>query len=262
MEGASWFERLPLWMFFPATVVLVLAVIDVGYRLGRLRRASVADEKEAPVGAMSAAVLGLLAFFLAFTFGYCGARFEERRNALIEEVNAIGTCYLRSQMLPPQIGSDVRKLLRGYVALRVEGAASHTAIGPASRKSEDLHTQLWQQAVKATESDRSAVTALFVSSLNDVIDLHTKRVTYALRGRLPDVIWLALGLITTLSMSVLGYLGGLSGSRRSPAVLAVVLTFATVLTLIADLDRPGEGSLRLGPQMMIDLGRQLESNTT
>jgi hypothetical protein len=205
---------------------------------------------------MSAASLGLLAFFLAITFGYAANRFDERRHALIDEVNAIGTCFLRSQTLPDDIATQVQSLLRDYVRNRIEGSTVETVVASIQR-AEELQSKLWPLAMRAVHEDRSAVTGLFVSSLNEVIDLHTMRVTYALRSRLPGVIWTSLAFITLLSMAILGYLEGLSRSTRSPAVIMVVLMFATILTLIADLDRPGEGSLRLGPQMMIDLERQL-----
>jgi len=257
MPGASWIDAIPLWAFFPLTVIVVHGVIELGYRLGRFRRDVTSDEKEAPVGAMSAAALGLLAFFLAFTFGFTGSRFEERRMAMIDEVNAIGTCYLRSQTLPANLRDEVQERLREYVEVRITGTTLE-AVGPAIKRSEAIQDELWTFALKAAETDRSAVTALFISSLNDVIDLHTKRVTFGLRGRLPGIVWLALLVVTVLSMGVLGYLEGLSRSRRSPALIAVVLTFSTILTLVADLDRPAEGTLRIGPQLMIDLGRKLQ----
>ncbi|QDT57049.1 hypothetical protein Pan44_51140 [Caulifigura coniformis] len=257
MPGFTWMDAIPLWAFFPLTVAVVHCVIELGYRLGRFRRDVTPDEKEAPVGAMSAAALGLLAFFLAFTFGFTGARFEERRSALIDEVNAIGTCFLRSQTLPPDQCARIQTGLRKYVEIRMNARTPET-MWPAIQESEKIHDQLWAFALRAAETDRSAVTALFISSLNDVIDLHTKRVTFGLQGRLPGIVWLALVVVTVLSMGVLGYLEGLSRSRRSPALIAVVLTFSTILTLVADLDRPTEGTLRIGPQLMIDLGRKLQ----
>jgi len=256
---ATWLDVIPVWAFLPATAFLVIVMIELGYRLGKYRRNISPDEKEAPVGAMSAAAIGLLAFFLAMTFGFVGGRFDERRLAMLDEVNAIGTCALRSETLPPQIHGEVMRLLREYVKSRIEGMSPETVMA-AIRRGEELHKDLWAQAMKAVESDRSTVTALFVSSLNEVIDLHTKRVTLALRSRLPGVVWNALVTATVLSMGILGYLEGLSRSTRSPAIVAVALLFATVISMIVDLDRPGEGHLRLGPQLMIDLSRQLESD--
>jgi hypothetical protein len=254
--STTWLDVVPLWLLFPASVAVVLAVIEAGYRIGAFRRQRNPDEKEAPVGAMSAASLGLLAFFLAITFGYAANRFDERRRALIDEVNAIGTCYLRTETLSDEIAAQIKPLLRDYVRTRIEGSTTETVAASIVR-AEEIQAKLWPLAMRAVHDDRSAVTGLFVSSLNDVIDLHTKRVTYALHSRLPGVVWTSLTFATLLSMAILGYLEGLSRSTRSPAAIAVVLIFATLFTLVADMDRPGEGSLRLGPQMMIDLERQL-----
>src|SRR4029450_7972437 len=98
---------LPLWGLFLAILILVLLSVEGGYRLGKYRRSRSEEEKEAPVGAMAGATLGLLAFILAFTFGLAAARFDTRRQLLLDEANAIGTAYLRAGMLPER-GEEVR----------------------------------------------------------------------------------------------------------------------------------------------------------
>ena len=74
--------------------------VECGYRLGKYRRSRHEQEKEAPLGTMVGATLGLLAFILAFTFGLAAARFDTRRQVLLDEANAIGTTYLRAGILP------------------------------------------------------------------------------------------------------------------------------------------------------------------
>ena len=93
-------DGLPLWGLFLTIVVLVLAAIEGGYRLGSYRHRQEGREKEAPVGAMVGATLGLLAFMLAFTFGMAASRFDTRKQLVLDEANAIGTTYLRTAMLP------------------------------------------------------------------------------------------------------------------------------------------------------------------
>jgi len=97
------------------------------------------------------------------------------------------------------------------------------------------------------------VTALFIQSLNEVIDLHAKRVMVALRTRIPQPIWLVLYLLAMLSMAAMGYSQGLTSTRRSLAGFALIVAFSVVMLLIVDLDRPGEGLLRVSQQSMIDL---------
>src|SRR5436189_2549739 len=111
-------DALPLWGVFIAILFVVLISVECGYRLGKYRRSQREQEKEAPVGTMVGATLGLLAFILAFTFGLAASRFDTRRQVLLDEANAIGTTYLRAGMLSKQ-GEQIRALLRDYVDARL-----------------------------------------------------------------------------------------------------------------------------------------------
>jgi hypothetical protein len=203
------------------------------------------------------ATLSLLAFMLAFTFGLAGSRFEDRRQVVLSEANAIGTTYLRAAMLPEPMRTESRNLLREYVDVRLE-AIQPGKVDQAISKSEELQNRLWSQAVAATERDRSPITALFVQSLNEVIDLHAKRLMASLRSRVPGEIWIVLFLLVILTMVMMGYHSSLANSKRSIAVIALVLGFSSVLFLIADLDRPGQGMLQVSQQSMIDLRRSMQ----
>jgi hypothetical protein len=250
-------DFLPLWVLFAATVVTVLLSVEGGYRLGTYRRRRSDQEKEAPVGAMVGAMLGLLAFMLAFTFGLAASRFDARRIVLLDEANAIGTAYLRAGLLPEPHRSKIRELLREYVDARLEAVQTGHVVQGIS-KSTRLQGSLWAQAVAAAEKDpRSIVTGLFIESLNEVIDLHTKRVSFGLRSRIPAPIWAALYSLVTLGFAAIGYQEGLSGSRRSLAVLALALAFSGVMLLILDLDRPHEGAFKVSQQAMVDLKNSL-----
>ena len=250
-------DFLPLWSILPLTVAIALLSVELGYRLARNRLQHSQEEKESPVGGMVGGTLGLLAFMLAFTFGLAGSRFEDRRQVLLSEANAIGTTYLRAAMLPEPMRTESQNLLREYVDVRLE-AIQPGKLDQALKKSEELHTRLWSQAVAATEKDRSPITGLFVVSLNEVIDLHAKRVMAGLRSRVPGVIWIVLYVLAILAMVMMGYHSGLAHSRRSIAVIALIIGFSSVLYLIADLDRPGQGTLRVSQQSMIDLRQSMK----
>lgn len=254
---AEFLDVVPLWMILPITVVGALLAVEAGYQVAHYRQKHAAEEKESPVGGMVGATLGLLAFMLAFTFGLAGSRFEDRRQVLLSEANAIGTTYLRTAMLPEPMRTDARNLLREYVDLRIE-AVQTGKVDQALARSEELHNRLWSQAIAATEKDRSPITGLFVQSLNEVIDLHTERVMKGLRSRVPGVIWTVLYVLAFLAMVIMGYHSGLANTRRSLAVIALILGFSSVLYLIIDLDRPGEGTLRVSQQTMIDLRHSMK----
>lgn len=245
-------DSLPLWLLFAATVTLIFAAVEAGYRLGRYRRVHL-PEKEAPVGAMAAAMLGLLAFMLAFTFGLAATRFDERRHAILNESNAIGTTYLRAEMLPSPNRAQVRELLRAYVDARVEGVATGQ-LNEAIARSQELQRELWAEATAVAEADpHSIVNGLFIQSLNEMIDLHSTRVMVGLRSRIPAVIWGALYFVATLTMTTMGYHEGLTGARRSLASFALVVAFSSILFMTVDLDRPQEGLLRISQQSVLDL---------
>jgi|SRR5688572_4548239 len=261
MEVTGLLDRLPLWSILPLTIVVSLLSVELGYRVAGYRRHRSLEEKESPLGAMVGATLGLLAFMLAFTFGLAGSRFEDRRQVVLSEANAIGTTYLRAAMLPEPMRTESQNLLREYVDVRLE-AVQPGKLSQAVLKSEELHNRLWATAVAATEKDRTPITGLFVQSLNEVIDLHAKRVMAGVRSRVPGVIWIVLYVLATLAMVMMGYHSGLAHSRRSIAVIALVLGFSSVLYLIADLDRPGQGTLRVSQQSMMDVRNSMKQSQT
>src|SRR5690242_6613138 len=103
-------DAVPLSVLFVAVILLCWAAQEGGYRFGQWRHARAADEKESPVGAMIGSILGLLAFMLAFTFGMAASRFDTRKEALLEEANAVSATYLRAQLLPESQRSEVARL--------------------------------------------------------------------------------------------------------------------------------------------------------
>jgi hypothetical protein len=246
-------DAIPLPILFFAFAGLLWLAMESGYRFGRWRRLRIADEKEQPVGAMVASILGLVALVLGFTFSLAAGRFDARRMAVLEEANAIGTTYLRSRLLPDEQRREVARLLREYVALRIEAVQTGDAEGALVR-TEEIHEQLWQQATSAAAQDTGSImTGIFIQSLNDVIDIHAKRILFGLRSRIPLVIWAGLFGLAMLGIASIGYQSGLSATRRSPAMLCLIISFAIVLLLIADLDRGQEGLLQVSQQAMTDL---------
>lgn len=244
-------DQIPLWCFFLIATVVGLLALEGGYRFGRWRHARQSEEKEAPVAAMVASLLGLLAFMLAFTFGMAAARFDARRTAVLEEANSIGTTYLRTRLLPEPERTETADLLRKYTELRVQYIVSGR-VSELMTRSEEFHGQLWLRGVAAAEKVPTPITGLFLQSLNETIDMHAKRVFVSLRSRLPVTIWGALFSLMLLGMGSVGYQAGLSATRRSPEMPILTLAFAGILFLIVDLDRAHEGLLRVSQQPLID----------
>lgn len=252
-------DVIPLWCFLPLIFGVCLMSLEGGFRLGRWRHSLAAEEKEAPVAAMVAAVLGLLAFMLAFTFSLAASRFDARRQAVLEEANAIGTTYLRSRLLPEPEGSEIARLLSRYTELRTQKMTTEN-IGDLLAESDKLHGQMWSRAIAAAEKDSGSImTGLFLESLNESIDLHSKRVFVGLYSRVPIAIWLMLLGLVVLGMVSLGYQAGLVATLRSLEMLIFALAFTCVLYLILDLDRAHEGFLQISQKAMVDLHNSMQA---
>jgi hypothetical protein len=256
MQGDGPLDALPLWALFIVILLVVLLSVEFGYRLGKYRRSRREEEKEAPLGTMVGATLGLLAFILAFTFGLAAARFDTRRQVLLDEANAIGTTYLRAGMLPER-GEQIRGLLRDYLGVRLTAVQSGN-VAEGIRSSEDIQQKVWAEAeAVGQKNSNSIIVGLFVQSLNQMIDLHAARMQAGMRSRIPGAIWLGLLSVSVLSLMAMGYFEGLTGTRRSLAVFAVAIAFSVVIELIADLDRPQEGVLRVSQQALLDVQRSM-----
>jgi hypothetical protein len=245
-------DAIPLWALFVLSAALLGLAMEFGYRIGKWRHTHMPDERDQPVGAMVASILGLVALVLGFTFSLAASRFDARRMAVLEGANAIGTCYLRSRLLPDPERTETAKLPREYVDQRIRGVTGGKT-SEAITRSGALHELLWSQATSAAEKNPTPITSLFVQSLNDLIDMHVKRLLVGVFSRIPFVIWAGLYGLAILGLASVGYQAGLSTTRRSPAKIALVLAFSVVLLLIADLDRGQEGLLRISQQPLIDL---------
>ena len=201
-------------------------------------------------------LLGLLAFLLAFSIGIALNQYNTRRQLVITEANAIGTAYLRAGYLSDPYGSESRQLLREYVHQRLE-ALDVAKIAQAMVRSEEIHSELWRRAETLAQEGSSPTLALYIASVNEVIDLHTDRVNVALVSRLPWAIVLGLFLMGILALVQVGLHAGYADRRNPVALLAFVLTLSVVFLLIVDLGRGQEGLLTVSNQAMIDLQRQL-----
>lgn len=253
------FESVPIWGLLLATIGLVLIALEAGFLMGR-RRQRRGGGKSAESGAMVGATMGLLSFMLAFTFNGAAGRHDVRKGLVIEDANAIETTWQRAGFLAEPYRTDVRGLLRSYVDVRVKAAAGEMDLAEAVRQSEALHDKMWALAEQVGKKDAGSITAgLFFQTLNELFDVHLKRVTVTLRSRVPTTIWETLFLLMAIGMFMMGVLIGLGGTRQMGLELALALSFSVVLFLIADLDRRQEGLINVSQQAMEELQVRLEA---
>ncbi len=257
MDFGNWIGMLPLWALFVLTSALCMSAVEGGAALaGMVLRHKHEKEPEAPLGSLVGSVLGLLAFILAFTFGMTSSRFDARRQLVLDEANAIGTTYLRADLLPEKEGLEVRRLLREYADLRLNTANRN--VNEIVKSSADIHRRLWSQAkLLVREEMDSELRSLFVASLNELIDLHQSRVTIGLQYHIPGTVWLAVYVLTMLSMLAVGYQVGMSGIRRLRGTPVLAAAFSLVIVMTADIDRPAEGLLRVSQQPLADVQQMM-----
>lgn len=245
--------HIPLWSVFLLTSLFLFIAFETGIFLGKIHRRAANEEDTSPIGSIVGATLGLLAFMLAFTFGIATTKFEERRSLVIEEANAIGTTYLRAGYLAEPQKSNIRTLLKEYVSTSLD-ALKPGKLAQDYLKAEELLDKLWENAtIVAEKHPDSIVAGLFIQSLNEAIDLRAKRVNVGIRVRIPPVIWVFLYMMAAFAIGTVGYQIGLTKSRYVGISILLILTFSSVITLIADLDRPLEGFVKVSQQSLIDL---------
>jgi hypothetical protein len=250
-------DSLPIAAVFLAFALGALLVSEGGFRVGRWLQNRTPEEREGPTNMIVGSLLALLGFLLAVSMGMAADRFDVRRGLVLAEANALGTTYLRAGYLPEPASSQIRGLLREYVPLR---ALSTDPAGAQARiaRSIELHTDLWSIAEQlARTSPESDVLALFIESLNEVIDLHGSRVAAAIYGRVPDTVIILLFLSSTLTLGMVGYNAGLTRRRSALTAVVMITVLGAVLTLVVDLDRGREGFLTVNDQPLIDLSEQI-----
>lgn len=246
----------PLAFVFFGGLGTILLASEIGWQLGRRNTRSSNDN----IATLESAALGLLALMLAFTFSLSATRFEARRDALLSEANAIGTTALRARLLSDPYRSETLRLLRDYVAVRIEIVRADSSLAesmPLVNRSNALQEALWQEAKSLASHDRDVVpTGLFIQALNEMIDDQSKRLA-ALRNRVPNVIVVTLIAIAAVACAFVGYASALESKRRRLPVIVMVVLISMVIFLIADLDRPSSGFIKNDQQPMLDLAANL-----
>lgn len=239
-------DHLPIWLFFILATLMVLLCIEAGFLIGRRVRRRQQVEKESMVSAISGSVLGLLAFILAFTFGFASNRFDSRRQLVLDEAAALQTAYQRADMLPDSARAASKALLTAYLSLRLRAIASQNmdTLAAGIEETKTLHRALWQIAVENARLDlNSDIGALYVESINEIMDIHLRRLTLGLLARIPSGIWLSLGVLTVLATITVGYQTAIAESPRTWITLILAMSFALAMTIILILDRPANSHI-------------------
>jgi hypothetical protein len=247
------YETAPRWLIG----ILFLAGLILARELGAWlrRRVHVAPEADDREGFLVGAVLSLLALLIAFTFSMALQRYDQRRELVIVEANALGTAWLRADLLDAPDRDRVRAALRTYIDARVEyghARARHEEV-QAQRRSEALQGVVWRTTMEALEPHRTTpLAALVVTATNDAIDAAGERFATHL-AHIPPRIFRMLAVYALMAAGMVGYQR--AAHRKATTLMFVLLALA--VSLVIDLDRPASGMITIPQQPMLDLQRSL-----
>ena len=241
-----------------AEILIVAALLiggliasELGYRLG-LRLGPKYEAFARQFDIIRGATFALVAFLVAFAFSGSASRYVDRLDVIVEEANALGTAWLRADVLPDPQKSGLKAALEEYTADRatILSIRDRTEILRLLSKVDGLHKRMWADAIAGAKGNAPLMN-LILPSLNDVIDLHTKHLALATR-HLPLPIMIVLLATAALSLVLVGFGNGHAG-RRFPvldSMYAIVLAVALWMTF--DLDRPRQGLIQVSNQPMVD----------
>ena len=200
------------------------------------------------VSAVDGAVFALFGLLIAFTFSGAGSRFDARRALVTEEANAIGTAWLRLDLLPPGAQPELRALFRTYLDSRLETYRKLPDVAAAQQelaRSTELQGQIWTQAVSAMrESSTTIAGMLLLPALNQMIDITTTR-TMATLMHPPLVVFFMLGALALVSALLAGYGMAAGGQRSWVHVISFAAVIAATVYVIVDMEYPRFGMIRV-----------------
>lgn len=240
----------PLVLFAVSLVVLWTSA-KVGARF-----ADRADPLREDLGVVMTATLTLLGLIVGFTFSMAVARYDQRKLYEEEEANAIGTEYLRADLLPTG-GENVRRLLRSYVEQRILYYETRRpdALTRINAETAQLQTQLWGAVQSGIASEQTPVTWLAVAGMNDVINSqgYTQAAWW---NRIPTAAWVLLEVIAICSTAMVGF--SWHGGRSTGLLISVLPAIVSMaLLLIADIDSPRGGLIHVKPVNLMTLASSL-----
>jgi hypothetical protein len=246
----------PIGVFVATLVVLWIAAV-VGVAV-RKRQGEMVPEDREDFGVILTATLTLLGLIIGFSFSMAISRYDQRKNYEEQEANAIGTEYLRVELLPGVDAAKVRALLKNYLALRVKFYQTRGGeeLQEINTRTAGLQAQLWEEVQAPAKASQMAVAALAVAGMNDV--LNSQGYTQAAWwNRIPIAAWELMWTIAVCCNFMIGYYLR-PAARHWVRLLVMPLVVSISFFLIADIDSPRGGIIRVLPQNLVSLEQGLK----
>lgn len=245
----------PAWLF-----IVLIVLLSIAAMLGAVvlqRAVPLSDDARDNYNVIQGATLTLLALLIGFTLSMAVSRYDQRKNYEEEEANAIGTEYVRADLLGVPGAAQAKALLTPYLQLRIEFYKTRDGreLTVINNKKTALQDQLWATVRVAAETRPTPITALAVSGMNDV--LNTQGYTQAAwLNRIPVSAWALMIVIAFFSNLMQGY-GARGVPGRRVLLFVLPITVSLSLSLIADIDSPRGGLIRVVPQNLLSLQQSI-----
>jgi hypothetical protein len=236
----------------------MLGLALLGHRQGRIRAQL---GKTHGTGVVDAALFALLGLLIAFTFANAYSRFNMRRDLVVQEANAIGTAYLRLDLLPAEAHASLREPFKQYVDSRIS-FWQKLSDPPAARAELDratkLQNEIWSQAVKATDESQSA-RMLLLPALNQMIDITTTRLN-AITAHPPHLVFGVLFVLALICAWLIGHAMAEADRLNWLHVIIYGVTITLIIYVIIDVEYPRYGFIRLDPAQELLVGVRANMN--
>lgn len=251
------------FLFAALLFVGMLICYEIGWRFGRAKLAQAPEGESKGVGAAVAGVFGLLGLIMAFSFYGAAGRFEARRHLITEEANAIGTAYLRLDLVPEDAQPELRDLFRKYTDLRAvtylkieDRAATKSQL----RECAALQTEIWKKATAACLRPGVPTSActLLLGALNVMIDVTTTR-EMATRNHPPMAVFLLLAAVCLATTFLVGYDTPADKRRNWPYIVTLAAVLTIVIYVTVDLEFPHLGLIRVNDatRILVELQQRM-----
>ena len=241
----------------------MLLFSEVGRRIGIASLARDPEGLAKGTGAAEAAVFGLMGLIMAFTFSGAASRFEDRRHLITAEVNAIGTAYLRIDLLPGDSQPEMRGLFRRYADVRsvaYRNMEDQNATKAKLAEAEVLQKDIWTKALAACRQQEAPAQAamLLLPALNEMIDITTTR-AIATQNHPPLVVFLLLGALSLVGALLVGYDTSPNKDRSWLHMVVFAAIISLAVFVIVDLEFPRLGLIRIdaADQALIELRKSM-----
>ncbi|MFC0202845.1 bestrophin-like domain [Novosphingobium soli] len=242
-ELGQWLLTAPIWAI---GIVIYLGMLIAAFAGAKLRKRFVdsdAERSHNEEGYVVSSVMGLLALLVGFTFALAIDRYDTRRAVVLQEANAIGTTYLRTQLLDEPHRTRLSRLLIAYTQNRVELARKQVGADQEVRlaTSDAMIVELWQATVAAFPSiETRPFSGSYLTTMNEMIDMDAAR-QQSRRSHVPMEVFVLLVVYQMIAAGVLGYV--LVGRRGRTTASLLLILFGGSLLLVIDIDRPNSGGI-------------------